>query len=107
MEPREDERQEPGVDRFLRPVFEDSLLWPIAGVTLLSLATFGAGLLLLAFVSRNGFALAALVVVGWMSADVVVRDVRQRRFGPASALVVGLWALAGVGAAAAAWWGLY
>lgn len=85
------------VDRHLAIFYRDSTLWPVLVVAVAALVTVGASMLVFAVRERSPYALAALVLLGWVSVDAVYRDLRQRRFGVASRAVVGLW-----GAAAAA-----
>lgn len=108
-----DPQREPGprdggapLDRFLRTYVEDSTLWPVLAVAALILASCGAALLLLALVDRNPFAGAALLVLVWMSGDVLRGDLRRRRLGATGGVVLGLWALAAAVAAAGAWLGV-
>lgn len=75
-------------------------------VAALILASCGAALLLLALVDRNPFAGAALLVLVWMSGDVLRGDLRRRRLGATGGVVLGLWALAAAVAAAGAWLGV-
>lgn len=90
-------------DHWILPFFTDSTLWPVLTVAVLSLATIGAAILLLAVGARNIFALAALVVLAWISADGLRPDLRRHRLGPVSGLIVAVWlgsALAAVAAVA-------
>ena len=86
------------IDSFLRPYLSDVALWPVTFVTLVILAMFGAVALLLAFRGRNYAAVAALVLLGLMSADVVWTDLKHRRLGALSGLIAGLWGLSGLAA---------
>ena len=91
---RGDAQGEPtGPDRWIRPFFEDSTLWPVLLVALGILVTFFTGVLLLAVRDRNYFTIAALVVVAWASADVARHDVTARRLGLASGSLLVLWVL--------------
>ncbi len=95
------------VEQFIRPFFTDSALWPVLLVLAGVLATFGAAMVLLAVGERNGFAIVALALLLWMSADLVYRDLRRRRLGVAGGSVVGLWLLIGLIAAALSYSGLF
>lgn len=96
------------LDVWILPFFQDSALWPVLIVALLSLATFGAAILLVALDTRNKFAIAALALLVWMSGDVAWRDLRRRRrLGPICALILALWLLSGLLALAALRLGLY
>jgi hypothetical protein len=95
-EPGSDERR--GAEQWLAPFFRDSSLWPVLAVAGAIFVVMGTSGLLLAFVERNGFAVAAVLLVFWMSVDAVIRN--RRRHG--SALVPGcIAALWGLSAAAA------
>ena len=99
----EDEREPRSVDDWIGSFARDSGLRPVLVVALGSLAAIGAGALLLAVRGRSLPAIAALALLALGSADLIQRDLRRRRFGPASRLVAALWllsALAGVGAVA-------
>lgn len=99
-----DPEEPPGVDRFLRPYVEDPALWPILVILVVTLVMFLAVALLLAVRGRNAFAIAALLILAWMSVDPVVR---ARRLGTTGRLALVVWALAAAAAAAAVWLGLY
>jgi hypothetical protein len=87
------------LERWIRPFFVESTLWPVLLVLAGVLATIGAALLLLAVGDRNGFAIVALLLLLGMSADLVYRDLRRRRLGIVGGSVVGLWLLIGLIAA--------
>lgn len=90
------------VDRHLSIFYRDSTLWPVLFVVVAAAGTLGAAMLVLALRERNPYALAALALLGWISVDLVWRDLRQRRFGVASRSVLLLWsAAAGVALLAA------
>ena len=94
------------LEDWIRPFFTDSMLWPVLAVAILSLSTFGSAILLLAIGARNYFAIAALVAIAGMSADAIWADLRRRRLGPVSGLILALWsisALAAAGAIALGW----
>jgi hypothetical protein len=95
------------LDRLILPYFTELALWPILLVAILSLATVGAAILLLAIHDRNYYALGALLILAGMSVDAVLRDLRHRRLGPASGLIVALWLLSALVAAGAARIGLF
>jgi len=86
------------IDSFLRPYLSDVALWPVTFVVLVIVAMFGAAALLLALRGRNYAAMAALALLGVMSADVMWTDLKSRRLGVLSGLVAGLWGLSGVAA---------
>lgn len=70
-------------------------------------SVLGALILLLALQERRLSAVAALLGVGWLSADAIWRDARERRLGPASRCILALWLLSAGVALAAAWSGLF
>lgn len=84
-----------GLERHLAHFVEESTLWPVTLALVLALATGGAALLVLALGDRNLFAIAALLIVLWMSVDVLVR---RRRFGLLGGVIVTLWLLSGAAA---------
>ena len=84
------------IDSFLRPYLSDAALWPVTFVTLVILAMFGAAALVLAVRGRNYAAIAALVLLGLMSADVMWTDLKSRRLGALTGLIVGFWGLSGL-----------
>ncbi|UCE87586.1 MAG: hypothetical protein JSU66_07690 [Deltaproteobacteria bacterium] len=95
------------LEDWIRPLFTDSTLWPLLIVAILSLVTFGSAILLLAIRTRNHFALAALVILAWLSADASRSDLRRRRLGPVSGLILAVWSTAGLVAVAAVALGLF
>jgi hypothetical protein len=99
--------EERSVDRWIAPFFHDSTLYPVSIAATAIGVTLGSTLILLAFADRNLFALAALLLLVWMSADAVYRDLRRRRLGLASRAIAALWALSLIGAGAAIWFGIF
>ena len=93
----------PQPDRFIRPFFEDTGLWPILAVLVLSLCTLGAAAILAVVLSGNLFALAALALVALLSIDIVVRSWRRPSSRLFAGCAVGFWlgsaALAALGLA--------
>lgn len=107
--PREPEEAETppertGIDRHLAVFVEEPTLWPVTLALVLAFTTAGAALMLLAVTDRNLFALAALLILLWMSVDVIVR---RRRFGPLVGLLLTLWLLSGCAACAFVYFGLF
>ncbi len=97
----EPEEGRPGVERWIRPFFEDSTLWPVLIVAVLIFATCGAALLALAVRERSLPAFGALAILAWMSADALRLCRRSGRLGLAGWAIAGLWALsAGIAALA-------
>lgn len=103
----EEPEEAPGLDRHIRPYFSDPALWPVTIVLLIVFATFGATILLTALRSRNLFAVGALLALAVATAEAVRLDLRRRRLGAASGLILGLWALSALVAAVAAWFGAF
>lgn len=93
-----------GIDLWLMPFFRDSSLWPVLAVIVLCLTTVGAGVLLTAWLSRNPFALAALLLLALMSGDIAIRAHRRGKSRVLLWCVIGFWlgsvAMAVVGIAA-------
>ncbi len=90
-----EQRERLGLERHLAVFVEESSLWPVLLVAVLSLTTVGAALLTLALADRNLFAIGALLILLWLSVDILVR---RRRFGLAGGFIVALWALSGLAA---------
>jgi len=103
-EPHEEERR---IDRWLEPLFSDPMLQPLLVVSTVIFVMFGATALLLAVASRRISAMGALAILAVMSADAMRPDLRRRRLGPASRLILALWLLSGLAAIAAVRLGLY
>ena len=101
--PGDDDGREPSsLDAWLREFFSNGALVPVALVAAGCFTAIGAGVVLAAFWAHNLPASAALVVLAGMSLDALVRDRRKHgRLGLASRVVLGLWALSLVAAAAA------
>ncbi len=95
------------VDRHLAIFYRDPTLWPVLVAAIGAVLTLGASTLVFAVRERRPYALAALVVLAWVSADAVYRDLSRRRFGVASRVVVGLWVAAAGAAVLAARLGLF
>jgi len=98
------EPDEPGADgpqggeSWLAPFFRDSTLWPVLAVTAVIFVVMGTAGLLLAFVERNLFALAAVVLVFWMSVDAVIRNRRRHGSALLPGSIVALWLLSAAAA---------
>jgi len=102
-EPGQGEREPRSFEEWLGSFASDSSLRPVLVVALGCFTAIGAGALLLAVRGRSLPAIAALALLALGSADLLVRDLRRRRLGPASRMVLALWALsagAAVGAVA-------
>jgi len=89
-------------ERWIEPYFRDSTLWPVLAVAAAILITLLAMVLVLAVADRNLAAMAALLALGWMSADLTLRELRSRRRpGLVGASILVVWVL-GIAAAIAA-----
>ena len=98
----------PDPERWIEPYFRDSALWPVLIVAAAIAVTLGASLLLLALVDREPAAMAALLVLGWMSGNATLRQLRaRRRIGLVGGSIAALWALAGAAALAARLTGIF
>jgi len=94
-------------DDWLRQFFTDSILRPVLVVAAGSLTAILAGIIAWAVRGRSLAAIAALALLGAMSADALLRDRRRRgRLGLASRCILGLWALSALAAVAAVALGL-
>lgn len=100
-------RRESRLDRAIGPYFREPGLWPVMLVLVVHLV-LGAGMALLdAWRSRAGFAVGTLVVAGSATLAVVASDLRRRRLGLASRVLLASWALGAVAGWAADRWGIY
>ena len=89
------------IDEWIAGLARDPTLRPVLIVAVGCFTAIGAGALLLAVRGRSLPAIAALALLALGSADLLQRDLRSRRFGPASRLVVALWLLSALAAAGA------
>ena len=105
MRPEESE-EHVGIDSWLEPFFTDSALWPVVLVAAGCFATLGAAVLVAALHARHYAALAALLLLAWMSFDVVKRTRRKGRLGLLGRCVIGLWGLSALFAGAGIYLGL-
>lgn len=91
----------PSPDELIGHFMQETALWPVFIVAIGSGGTLGAAMLVLAWVDRNPFAAAALLLVLGMSVDVVIQARRKALYRNIAKLVALLWcsaiALAGVG----------
>ncbi|MDD9828019.1 MAG: hypothetical protein OXU92_06550 [Deltaproteobacteria bacterium] len=69
------------LDDWLRPLFSDSILWPVLAVAAIVFVTLGASLLLFALVERHLFALIGLAIASFVSCDYMLRSLLMGRFG--------------------------
>ncbi len=90
--PEPDDEPRRLADHLLEYVREP-MLWPVLLVAVAIFVSVGTAVLLAALFARNLFALAALAVLGAVSADAVVRELRGHGFGPVSGGLLALWGL--------------
>ena len=93
----------PSADELLGSFLEEASLWPVLLVAIGSGGAFLAAALILAIVDRNPFAIAALVLVLGMTADIVLRARREAGSRNIAKLIGLIW-LAAVGFAGLAVW---
>lgn len=79
------------VESWIRPFFEDTDLWPILAVLVLSLCTMGSAVIAMALVAWNPFALAALALALLVSADVAIRGFVKGKNRLIAGCVIGFW----------------
>ncbi len=104
-DPAPPERDEPhGAEFWLAPYFRDSTLWPVLVTIAAIFVVLGASALLLAL-ERNPFAVAAVLVLLWISLDAAIRN--QRRGGSRLLLgcIAAFWLLSAAAAAGVRWAG--
>jgi hypothetical protein len=105
-EPGRGENEPQSFDDWLAAFAADPGLRPVLLVAIGCFTAIGAGALLLAVRGRSLAAIAALALLALGTADLLQRDLRRRRFGPASRLAASLWLLSAVAAAGAVVLGL-
>jgi hypothetical protein len=103
---RQDEREPRNLDEWLASFARNGALRPVLVVAIGCLTAIGAGALLLAARGHSLPAIAALALLAFGSVDLLQRDLRRRRFGPAARLVTALWLLSALAAAGAVLAGL-
>ena len=103
---RHDDREPRSLDDWLASFARNPALRPVAIVVVGCLAAIGASAILLAVRGHSLPAIAALALLAFGSVDLLQRDLRRRRFGSASRLVVALWLLSALAAGAAVLLGL-
>lgn len=106
MSDRKDEQPTRLADH-LKEYVREPMLWPVVLVAAAIFVTLGAAALLAALAQRSLFAMAALALLGGMSADQVLRELRGGGPGVVTALVLGFWVLSGCVAWAAVLLGLF
>lgn len=85
-------------DEWLGSFARDASLRPVLVVALGCFTAIGAGALVAAVRGRSLAASAALLLLALGSGDLLLRDLRRRRLGPASRLALALWALSAAAA---------
>jgi len=96
----------PSFDELVGSFLSEPSLWPVLIVVLGSAGAFGAAALILAFVDRNPFAAAALLLIVGMSVDILIRGRRDPRYRNAGRLIGMIWVSAIAFAGVAIWTGL-
>ena len=92
---------EDSIEEFVRPFFENPHLYPMVGIVVVVVATFGAWLLSSVVRFGSVAALAAVVLLLLMTLDLVRKEWQRRgRPGRASALIGAVWFLSIAGALA-------
>ena len=95
----EKEAEPGGIDRWILPFVQDSSLWPVSAVMVLCLSTVGAAVLLAAWIGRDLFAIAALVVMIGISGDIALRARRGEQGSILAWGILVLWVGSFAGAA--------
>src|SRR5262245_11157678 len=93
-----------GIEFWLAPFFRDSTLWPVLVTAALMFVALGASALLMAL-ERNLFAIAAVLVMLWISLDAGIRSRRRRGSRLLVCSIAGFWLLSATAAAGARWAG--
>ena len=93
-------KPEDRVERVLRAFREESLLWPVAAVVLLTAMTFGAAILLYAVRLRAILPGIALLILVFLTVWGLDQDLRERRLRPVNRVVLGVWLGSAAGAVA-------
>jgi len=104
---RPESRDEPqGVELWLAPFFRDHTLWPVLVTAALIFAALGASALLMAL-ERNPFAVAAVFLMLWITADAGIRSWRAGGSRLLLGCIAGFWLLSAAAAIAARWSGWF
>jgi hypothetical protein len=96
-----------GAEFWIAPFFRESKLWPVLFAAAGMLTVLGAWALLLAFVERNPFGVAAVLMVLWMSIDAAIRSRRRGGTHLLLGCIAGLWLLSSAAAVGARWAGWF
>src|SRR5262245_50877111 len=95
-----------GVELWLAPFFRDPTLWPVLVTAAAIFTVLGASALLMAL-ERNLFAVAAVLVMLWISADAAIRSWRSGSSRLLLGSIAGFWLLSAAAAVAARWTGWF
>ena len=96
-----EQRDEPhGVELWIGPFFRDPSLWPVLVTAAAIFTVLGASALLMAL-ERNPFAVAAVLVMLWISADAGIRSWRAGGSRLLLGSIAGFWLLSAAEAIAA------
>jgi hypothetical protein len=99
MDEREpDPPSERALDRHLMEYVRDPGLWPVLVAALAVAGTLLTAVLLFAWRVRSPFSLGALFVVVLATAVALEPDLRRRRVGTGSRILLGVWGAAGLAA---------
>ena len=82
----------PGVEKVVRIVRDEPLLWPVAVASWLVVCTFGSFIVFYALFVRSLVAGVALLLAIFVTVWGADADIRERRLSLKSALVLSLWA---------------
>ena len=93
MQPPEPDDEPLRLADHLLEYVREPMLWPVLIVAVAIFVTLGTAVLLAGLFARNLFALAALLLLGAVSADAVIRELRSRGFGPVSGGLLAFWGL--------------
>jgi len=96
----------PGFDALVGTFMREASLWPVLAVALGSGGAFAAALMVLAFVDRNPFAAAALLLLFGMTVDVLVRARRRPSYRNGARLLLLIWGVGIAFAGLALWSGI-
>ena len=102
-----DRSDEPhGVELWLAPFFRDSTLWPVLVTAATIFIVLGAWSLLMAS-ELNPFAVAAVLVMLWISADAGIRSWRAGGSPLLLGSIAGFWLLSATAAVGVRWAGWF
>ena len=103
-DPAPPEDDEPhGSDLWIAPFFRDSTLWPVLVTAAGAFTALGTWAILVAFVERNPFGVAALLVLLWITVDAGIRYRRSAGGRFLLASIAAFWLLS-IGSAVGVRW---